>query len=223
MSWWKKTALIVWKDVVVELRTREMAGSMLVFSLLVMVIFNLAFDLRVTRVLQVLPGVIWVTFAFAGTLQLNHALAIEMEETRMEGLLLAPMERSAIYWGKAFGNWLFITAIEAVVLPLFSALFNVNLLQPLLLLVVLLGTAGFAAVGTLLSVIAVNTRAREVLLPVLLFPIVLPVVISSVRLTAGVLDGVPPVDLAGWWRFLIGFDIIFAVLSYLLFDFVVES
>jgi len=218
-----KVLTIVWKDVVAELRTKEMVSSMFVFALLLIVIFNFSFELRVEKVAEVAPGVLWVTFAFAGTLELNRSLSLEVDEGRLDGLLLAPMERTAIYFGKMLGNLIFISAIEALMLPIFSALFDLNLIQPVLLLTIFLGTLGFAAVGTLLSAMAVNTRAREVMLPVLLFPIILPVMISAVKATAGILDGLPLGDLVHWLRFLIGFDIIFLVVSYMTFDYVVES
>ena len=223
MSFLNKVLAIVWKDVVAELRTREMLSSMLVFALLVIVIFNFSFELRVENIVQVAPGVLWVTFVFAGTLELNRSLALEMENDCLDGLFLAPMDRSAIYFGKMLGNLIFISAIEALMLPIFSVVFDLNLILPSLLLTIFLGTIGFAAVGTLLSAIAVNTRAREVMLPVLLFPILLPVVISVTKVTGGILDGVPLGDLAHWLRFLVAFDIIFLVVSFMTFDFVVEG
>lgn len=223
MHFLNKVLAIVWKDVVAELRTKELFSSMFVFALLMIVIFSFSFDLRVERVAEVAPGVLWVTFAFAGTLELNRSLATEVEGARLDGLLLAPMERSTIYFGKMLGNLAFILAIEALMLPIFSAVFDLNLLQPALLLTVVLGTIGFAAVGTLLSTMAVNTRAREVLLPVLLFPIILPVVLSAVKITAGMLDGQAWIDMAPWLRLLIGFDIIFATVCYMTFDYVVQG
>lgn len=223
MSYLSKVLAIVWKDVVAELRTKEMFSSMLVFALLVIVIFNFSFDLRVENIAQVAPGVLWVTFAFASTLELNRSLALEMENDCLDGLLLAPMDRSVIYFGKMLGNLVFICAIEALILPIFSVLFDVNLIRPSLLLTIFLGTVGFAGVGTLLSAIAVNTRAREVMLPVLLFPIILPVVIAATKATGGILDGLPLGDIAHWLRFLVAFDIIFLVVSYLTFDFVVQG
>jgi len=223
MNFLNKVLTIVWKDVLAELRTKEMFSSMLVFAVLLLVIFNFSFELRIENVAEVAPGVLWVTFAFAGTLELNRSLSLEMDEGCLDGLLLAPMERTAIYFGKMLGNLIFISAIEALMLPIFSALFDLNLIQPALLLTIFLGTLGFAVVGTLLSAMAVNTRAREVMLPVLLFPIILPVVISAVEVTAGILDGLPLGDLVHWLRFLIGFDIIFLVVCYMTFDYVVES
>jgi len=223
MSFLSNVLAIVWKDVLAELRTKEMFSSMLVFSLLVIVIFNFSFDLRVENIAQVAPGVLWVTFAFASTLELNRSLALEMENDCLDGLLLAPMDRSAIYFGKMLGNLIFICTIEALILPIFSVLFDLNLIRPSLLLTIFLGTVGFAGVGTLLSAIAVNTRAREVMLPVLLFPIILPVVIAATKVTGGILDGIPLGDLAHWLRFLVAFDVIFLVVSYMTFDFVVQG
>ena len=219
----KKAWAIAWKDLLSEWRSREMLGSVFVFALLLVAIFDIAFDLRVPTVAEVVPGVLWVTFAFAGTLELNHSMAVEAEAGLLDGLLLAPMERGAIYAGKVLGNWLFMSLIEALILPISSALFDLNLLQPPLLLTVCLGTIGFAAVGTLLSAMAANTRAREVLLPVLLFPVILPAVLAAVKLTAGILDGLPWPELLPWLRLLAGFDVIFLTLSYLTFDYVVES
>jgi len=223
MSFLNKVLVIVWKDVMAELRTKEMFSSMLVFALLLIVIFNFSFELRVDNLAQVAPGVLWVTFAFASTLELNRALSLEMENGCLDGLFLAPMDRSVIYFGKMLGNLIFISAIEALMLPIFSVLFELNLIQPPLLLTTFLGTIGIAAVGTLLSAIAVNTKARDVMLPVLLFPIILPVVISAVKVTAGILDGIPLGDLAHWLRFLIAFDVIFLVVSYMTFDYVVQG
>jgi heme exporter protein B len=223
MQFLRKTLTIVWKDLMAEWRTKEMFSSMSVFALMLLIIFNFSFDLRVEKVIEVAPGVLWVTFAFAGTLELNRSLAGEIAEARMEGLLLAPMDRSVIYFGKMLGNLVFMLATEAVMLPIFSAVFDLNLIQPGLLLTVALGTVGFAAVGTLLAVMAANTRAREVMLPVLLFPIMVPVVLSAVKLTAGILDGAPWDSLALWLRLLLGFDIIFLTISYMTFDYVVQG
>ncbi|MEE8593234.1 MAG: heme exporter protein CcmB [Candidatus Bipolaricaulota bacterium] len=214
---------IVWKDMIAEWRTKEMFSSMFVFILLVIVIFKFSFDLRVSNATLLVPGILWAALTFAGTLQLGRAASLEVEDAHIDGLLLAPVPRSAIYVGKALGNLVFMSITELIMLPIFSALFNLNLFQPLILLAVLLGTVGFASVGTLLSTMAAHSRAREVMLPVLLFPIVLPVVIAAVKLTAGVLDGGVWQELAVWVRFLIAFDVVFLVISLMTFRFVVEG
>jgi len=185
MSFLQKVLAIVQKDVAVELRTKEMLSSMFVFALLVIVIFNFAFELRIENVRQVAPGVLWVTFTFAGMLGLNRSFVLEKDKGCLEGLLLCPVDRSAIYFGKMLGNVIFMTMVEAIILPIFSVLFNVSLFHPVLLLIVVLGTLGFAGVGTLFSAMAVHTRAREVMLPVLLFPVVVPAMIAAVKATGG--------------------------------------
>ncbi len=196
---------------------------MLVFSLVAVFIFSIALDLSAANPLDTTPGLLWVTIAFAGTLGLNRSLAQEQENRCMDGLLLAPMDRSAIFFGKTVGNVLFIFIVELVVLPIFAVLFNVPLLRPSVLMVVALGTIGYASVGTLFSTMAVNTRAREVMLPILLLPVSIPVFLSAVNATAGFLAGNPLSDVTDWLRLLIAYDAIIIALSFMTFDFVVEE
>jgi len=223
MGFLRKVLVIVQKDVAVELRTKEILSSMFVFALLVIVIFNFAFELRVEDVRQVAPGVLWVTFTFAGMLGLSRSFVLEKDKGCLEGLLLCPVDRSAIYFGKMLGNVIFMTLVEAIILPIFSVLFNISLFHPVLLLIVVLGTLGFAGVGTLFSAMAVHTRAREVMLPVLLFPVVLPAMIAAVKATGGVLDGLLFSEIAHWVRLLVAFDAIFLAISFMTFDYVVEE
>ena len=219
----RKVLAIVHKDIIAELRTKEMFSSMFVFALLVIVIFNFAFELRVANVKQVAPGVLWVTFTFAGMLGLNRSFILEKDRGCLEGLLLAPVDRSAIYFGKMLGNLIFMLVVEAIVLPIFWVLFNPPLFSPALILIIVLGTLGFAGVGTLFSAIAVHTRAREVMLPILLFPIVVPLMIAAVKITGGLLDGQPLSEMRNSLNLLVGFDIIFLTVSYMTFDYVVEE
>ena len=219
----RKILAIVHKDIIAELRTKEMFSSMFVFALLVIVIFNFAFELRVANVKQVAPGVLWVTFTFAGMLGLNRYFILEKDKGCLEGLLLAPVDRSAIYFGKMLGNLIFMSVVEAIVLPIFWVLFNPPLFNPALILIIVLGTLGFAGVGTLFSAIAVHTRAREVMLPILLFPIVVPLMIAAVKITGGLLDGQPLSEMRNWLNLLVGFDVIFLTVSYMTFDYVVEE
>ena len=223
MSFLRKVLAIVQKDLAVELRTREMLSSMFVFALLVIVIFNFAFELRVENVRQVAPGVLWVTFTFAGMLGLNRSFVLEKDKGCLEGLLLCPVDRTAIYFGKMLGNVIFMTVVEAIILPIFSVLFNISLFHPILLLIVVLGTLGFAGVGTLFSSMAVHTRAREVMLPVLLFPVVVPAMIAAVKASGGILDGQAFSEIAHWVRLLTVFDVVFLAISFMTFDYVVEE
>jgi len=214
---------VVWKDLAAELRSRELLSSMLVFALLVIVIFNFALELDARERANVTSGVLWVTFTFAGTLGLNRSMAVEKDRGCLDGLLLAPVDRSAIYFGKALGNLIFMLVVEMIVLPVYSALYNTNLFQPGLLLVILLGSIGYIAVGTLLASMAVQTRTRDVLLPILLFPVVLPVVIAAVKGSGGFLQGIPMDEIMPWINLLLVYDVIFTAVAFMVFDYVVEE
>lgn len=214
---------IVWKDLAAELRSREMMSAMLVFALLVVLIFNFALELDVRTRETVTSGVLWVTFAFAGTLGLNRSVAMEKDRGCLDGLLLAPIDRSALYFGKAIGNMLFMLTIEAIILPLYSVLYNVNLFVPGLGLVILLGSWGYVAVGTLLATMTVQTRTRDVLLPILLFPVVLPVLVSALKASNGYLQGLEIADIMPWLNLLISYDVIFTALAFMGFEYIVEE
>ncbi len=172
---------------------------------------------------SVTAGVLWVTFAFAGTLGLNRSLALERDGGCLDGLLLAPVDRSAIYFGKVIGNLAFMLIVAAIVLPTYSALYNTNLFRPGLLLVILLGSIGYVVVGTLLAAMAVQARTRDVLLPILLFPVVLPVLVAAVKASNGFLQDLPLAEILPWVNLLIVYDVIFAAVSLMVFDFVVEE
>jgi len=214
---------VVWKDLAAELRSRELLTSMLVFALLVILIFNFALELDARARATVTAGVLWVTFAFAGTLGLNRSMAVEKDRGCMDGLLLAPVDRSAIYFGKTVGNLIFMFIVEIIVLPVYSILYNTNLFVPGLIGVVLLGSIGFVVVGTLLSTMAVQTRTRDVLLPILLFPVILPVMIAAVKASSGILQGIEMAEITPWLNLLLVYDIIFTAVAFMVFDYVVEE
>ncbi|RLC92723.1 MAG: cytochrome C biogenesis protein [Chloroflexi bacterium] len=223
MNFIRQVYAIVAKDIAAELHTREMVSAMLVFAVLAMFIFSFALDLRGAMARAAAPGVLWATVTFAGTLGLSRSLAREQQSGCIDGLMLAPVDRSAIYFGKAIGNLIFMGVVEIVLLPLFSALFNVSLLRPGVLLVMALGTVGYGAVGTLLAAIAVNTRAREVMLPVLLLPLAIPALIAAVQATAGLVDGGTLADVGGWTQLLVAYDLVIVAVSMLTFGYVVEE
>jgi len=214
---------VMWKDLAAEWRSRELVGAMLVFALLVLLIFNFALELDVRTRETITAGVLWVTFAFTGTIGLNRSLAVEKDRGCLDGLLLAPVDRSAIYFGKVGANLAFLGVVAAVVLPTYSVLYNVNLFVPGLLGVIGLGGLGYIAVGTLLASMAVEARTRELLLPVLLFPVALPVLIPAVKASTGFLQGVPLADIAVWLRLLVVYDVVFLVVAWWVFDAVVEE
>jgi heme exporter protein B len=222
-SSWKAIWAVVWKDLAAELRSRELFTAMVVFAALVILIFNFALDLNPKIQRDVTSGILWVTFTFAGTLGLNRSMAVEKDRGCLDGLLLAPVDRSVIYFGKVIANLIFMFAVEVVMLPLYSLLYNVNLFQPGLLLTIFLGSVGYIVVGTLLSAMTVQTRTRDVLLPILLFPVVLPVIISAVRASTYFLQGQPMELIMPNINMLIGFDVIYIAVAFMVFDYIVEE
>ena len=221
---------ILRKDVRTELRTRQMISSMFVFAVLVLLVFNFTLFLDEVRALELGPGILWVAFVFAATLGLNRSFAIEGENRCLSGLMLAPAPRSAIYFGKFLSNVLFTLAMEGFVLPLFVVFFNLSLWELLspselltFFLVLALGTIGYAAVGTILAGVAASTTMRDVLLPVLLFPVSVPIVIGAAESTRLLFDENPDTSPWIWIRVLMVFAVVFLVVSWLTFEYVVEE
>jgi heme exporter protein B len=224
-SFFSQLRTLIWKDLLVEARGRETVLAGAVFALLVLVIFNFAFDLRVENVAAVAPGVLWVTVTFAGVLSLGRAFARERDRRTLDGLLLAPIDRSALYLAKVVTSVVSMLVVEVVALPAFIALFNLVVNLPLLIVALVLGTLGLAGVGTLFAAIAAHTRAREVMLPLLLFPIQVPVILATVKSTGAAIrvPGLEPPDVGQWLGLLIAFDALFLGLRVLLFDYAIEE
>ncbi len=220
-----KVWAIIRKDIVTELRTKELFTSMLTFSLLVTVIFSFAFGFSTGLVRLAVPAMLWITFTFAGVLGLSRSFALEKEGNAVLGLLLTPTDRSLIYFGKVIGNTIFVFIVGMIIVPMFVLFFNLGFQGTLLPLVpvIFLGSLGFVAVGTLFSAMAVNTRLREVLLPILLFPIIIPLIVSAVKLSGLVLEGKPLSEGASALQLLIAFDIIFIAACAVVFEFVIEE
>jgi len=221
---------ILRKDVRTEVRTRQMISSMFVFAVLVLVVFNFTLFLDEVRAIELGPGILWVAFVFAATLGLNRSFAIEGENRCLSGLMLAPAPRSAIYFGKLLSNVLFMLVMEAFVLPLFVVFFNLSLWELLtpselatFVLVLVLGTIGYAAVGTILAGVAANTTMREVLLPVLLFPVSVPIVIGAAEATRLLFDENPDTSPWIWIRVILVFAVVFLIVSWLTFEYVIEE
>jgi heme exporter protein B len=214
---------LIWKDLAAEWRSRQLISAMLVFSLLVILIFNYALELDAAARATVTSGVLWVTFVFAGTLGLNRSLAVEQDRGCLDGLLLAPVDRTVIYFGKAVANLVFMLVVAAIVLPVYSILYNVNLFIPGLLLVILLGSIGYIAVGTLLAAMAVQTRTRDILLPILLFPVVIPVLVNAVKASSAFMQRIPYADFSTYVNLLIAFDVVFVAVGFMVFEYIVEE
>ncbi len=218
---WDQLWAIVWKDLRCELRGRQVWMAMGLFALLALVIFNFAFDLHVDNQAAVAPGALWIAFVFASMLGLGRTIAAEQDKGSMDRLLICPVDRQVIFLAKLAGNLVFLVAVEVVAVPVFAALYNLPLLTLRLVPIVLLGTLGIATIGTLFAGITANTRARELLLPLLVFPLIVPVVIGAVRATQALL--VPVAHDAPWLGLLAAFDVIFLSLSVITFQFVVEE
>jgi heme exporter protein B len=214
---------VVWKDLAAEWRSRELLSAMLVFALLVIFIFNFALELDAQARASVTAGVLWVTLTFAGTLGLNRSMAVEKDRGCLDGLLLAPVDRTAIYFGKALSNLVFMLVVAAIVLPVYSLLYNANLFIPGLIGVILLGSLGYVAVGTLLSAMTIQARTRDILLPILLFPVVLPLLVAAVKASSGFLQAQPIDLIVPWLNLLLVYDVIFTAVAFMVFDYVVEE
>lgn len=214
---------IVRKDLQAEARSKETVSAMFVFALLAILIFSFALELDRTGREAAAAGVLWVTLVFAGTLGLGRSLGREKDQGCLDGLLLTPVDRSALYFGKLIGNFIFMAIIAVILLPLLTVLFNTSFFIPMILVVLFLGVLGYAGVGTLISSMSVYTRSREVLLPILLLPIALSILIPAVRVTRGLLEGIPPGELLTWFNLLIATNVIYITLAYMLFDYIVEE
>jgi len=217
--------LIAAKDIRAELRNRTALLSALVFAALVLVIFNFARDPTALSAAVLAPSVLWVTFALAALVAMNRGFTLERENSALDGLLLAPVPREALYLGKLLANLVFVGVVELVTLPLFILFFNVSFWHQLpgLIGVAALATIGFVAVGTIFSAMAVRTRYAELLLPVLLLPFMVPPLIGAVQVTARLLDGRPLSEMWGWLRLLALYDVVFVTLCTLAFAAVVEE
>jgi heme exporter protein B len=216
---------IAGKDIRAELRSRTALLSAVVFAALVLVVFNFARDPTAIAAVDLAPSVLWVTFALASMVALNRAFTIEGENGALDGLLLAPVPRGALFLGKLLANLAFVGTVEAVTLPLFVLFFNVDLGRALpgIVAVTALATVGFVAVGTIFSAMAVRTRFAELMLPVLLLPFMVPPLIGAVQVTARLLAGRSLSEMMGWLRLLTLYDLVFVTLCTMAFAAVVEE
>lgn len=220
---------IVWtifeKDFLTEKRTKESFSAMLVFGILVLVVFNFTVSPGSQEIQDIGAGMLWVAFTFAGTLGLNRAFASENDNGNMQALIMVPVDKGAIYLGKLLSGAMFMFIVELFIIPVFVLFFNVNIWEQLpgLLLISILGTLGFIGTGTVFSAVALNTRMREVLLPVLLFPVTIPMIIAAVEATAVLLRGEPLSGAYDWIKILLGFDVTIIVTSFLTFEYILEE
>lgn len=214
---------IAWKDIVLETRTKDIITAVLAFSLLVIVVFNFAIDPTPRTIGLVAPGILWIAFVFGGVLGLNRSFAMEKDNGNIHALMVAPVSREVIFFGKTLSNLIFMLVVELITLPVFAMLFNFSLEVVELLPVALLATLGIVTVGSVFSSMAVNTRAREVMLPLLFLPVALPAIIAAVEITGSVLAGDGMFSDVEWLAVLAAFDAIFLVVCPVAFNAVVED
>lgn len=217
--------LIARKDLTIEFRTRTAFFSAVVFAVLALTIFYFAWDVTAVSSLDLAPGVLWVILTFSGLLGLQRSFAVEEADRAVDALLISPVDREAIYLGKAIANFVFVGAIQAIAIPALALFYNLPLGTPLLIVVAIavLAIIGLVAVGTLFSAMAVNTRLAELLLPMLSLPFFVPVVMSAAQATARVLAGRPISEAMPWLKILVAFDIVFIVACTLAFPFTLEE
>lgn len=211
------------KDLRAELRSFELISGMLLFTLMSVLVFSFALELDREARSSVVSGILWVTLVFAAILGLNRSMASEREQGSMDAMLLAPVDRSSIYLGKMLANFLFTLIVGLCLIPLAALLYNLPLFKPAMLLTLILGALGFTSIGTLLAAMTVQTRSRETLLPIVLLPTALPVLLSVVRATSGILNDAPPELWIGWLTLLQVIDLLYVLMCLALFTFVIED
>jgi heme exporter protein B len=224
MALLNETLLLLKKDLRLEMRRRESLLTMFFFGTLLLFVFHFSFDLRPERVAEMAPALLWLAFLFTGTLGLAQLFEGERGNHCLDALLLSPMDRGAFFLAKTCFNFVLMVVVEIVVIPLFWILFNLAFWDrvPYLFLVTLLGTIGFCVLGTLLSAVTLKARARELLLPLVLFPLMVPVILATIRCMEAILRNGELGDALPWLRLLVGFDVIFLTVGTLIFDWVIE-
>jgi heme exporter protein B len=225
VSFARRAWVVAWKDMLVERRSKETLNALVFFSLLLLFVFEFTLGPDRERMVQVLPGLLWLGFILSGLLALGRTFVGERENDCWDGLLLAPGDKSAIYLGKLAGNLAIMLTVEALLLALFTIFFDVDFLPALpgLAVIIALGTVGFAAVGTLFAAMTASVRAREVLFPVLLLPVQVPLLLATVKATEAVLAGESLGTVAHWLKLLAAADLVYFVAGMLTFDFILEG
>ena len=215
--------IIIWKDILLEFRAKDITISVLVFGVLLAIVFNFALNINPQQISEIAAGIIWVSFAFSGILIMSRTFVREQEQGGLEGLLLSPISRDVIFLSKVLVSFLFMIAIEAILLPVFATMLNINSFSWILIITVVLATLGFATVGTLFSFMAVKTRSREIMLPVLFFPIILPVILGAIEASKGSFGiGYEP-SWNRWLPLIAIFDALFLVICPWIFSYLVEE
>ncbi len=209
------------KDLRSEFRTKEALNASIAFSVVILVLFSFAFDPTSDQLSEFSGGLLWLVFSFAGTLVLNRSFSRETQNDCLDGLLAAPLSASALFLGKSLANYVLLMMIEFVSLPVFGLFYNIRWARQFWALVgvLLIGTWALTVIGTFFSALTVNLRIRELMLPMLVYPLMIPALMAAMTLTTGLLGGAP-IDAGDmlWIRLLVAFDVVFTLLSIVLVD-----
>jgi heme exporter protein B len=221
MHFFRQVGVIAFKDLRAELRTKEAINASLAFSIVILLLFSFAFNPDEDTMREISGGLLWIVFAFAGTLMLNRSFARELPNDCLDALIAAPLPASALFLGKCLANYVLVLAVELISLPVFGVFYNVRWARqfPELLLVLLLGTWALTVIGTIFSALTVNIKLREVMLPMLTYPILIPALMSAMQLTSALVGGTAiSSDTIDSLKLLIGFDIVFTAVSLVLVE-----
>jgi heme exporter protein B len=221
MRFLRQVLVVAFKDLRAEMRTKEAVNASFAFSLVILLLFSFAFDPSAEVMKEISGGLLWIAFAFAGTLVLNRSFARELPNDCLDALIAAPIPGSALFLGKCIACYVIVLAVEVVSLPVFGVFYNVRWTTqlPELILVLLLGTWALTIIGTIFSALTVNIKLREVMLPMLTFPILIPALMSAMLLTTDLMGGTPiGANNVAWLKMLAGFDVVFTAVSLVLVE-----
>jgi heme exporter protein B len=216
MNFLRQALAVAAKDLRSELRSKESINASLSFALVILLLFSFAFDPGSDTVREISGGLLWLVFAFAGTLILNRSFARELVNDCLDALIASPVSGAQLYFGKALANFAILMVVELLSMPVFGIFYNVHWTQSfgLLLLVMALGTWGLTVIGTLFSAMTVNLRVRELMLPTLVYPMMIPALMGAITLSSKLVAGEPiGADDQIWFRLLVAFDLIFTLLA----------
>jgi heme exporter protein B len=221
-SVFRQVFVIIGKDLRAELRTKEAVNAALAFAIMILVLFSFAFDPAEEETKMYAGGLLWIVFAFAGTLVLNRSFARELPNDCLDALIAAPISGAVLFLGKALASYLLVMAVELVALPVFGIFYYVHWYDHFwqMLLVLALGTWGITVIGTVFSALTVNIRLREVMLPMLIYPMLVPALMASMQLTVDLINGKTIWIDSAWLKLLFGFDIVYTTVSLVLIEYV---
>lgn len=224
MNYFRAVFAILKKDILMEIRTKETINATLVFSILITIVFSFISEPGSKTEQAVAGGIFWMAVTFSGILGLNKTMMSEIQGGNFEALMLAPIDRSAVFFGKVISNFIFLTILEIILVPLFLVFYNVNLVSHwLMVVIIVLATYGYSVTGTLFSMISVRTKTREIMLPLLMLPILVPIIIAAILSTNIFLFNQEITYCYNWIKLMAVFDIIFTAVIFAIFSAVIEE